>query len=191
MRRLVLVLLGLPLLMAAGAETPRGVLTIDADGALVTFPQRQLARPLRTARAGNLVVSSGDDALSFRIADRTGRLVQDLRIEPETGKIRLSRKPLLPPPTEEELAAAREARERHGGGGGGDRGGRGGDRGGDRGPRHGGGGHGGGIGFGVFEGFVNFVFESSRNLVHQLRCFGADFVGMNRLIVKETGEEKL
>jgi len=72
--------------------------------------------------------------------------VQVVAIEPETGKIRLSRKPLLPPPTEEELAAAREAREhrppREGGGS--DRGGRGGGRGGfgggggrdrDRGPR--------------------------------------------------------
>ena len=36
--------------------------------------------------------------------------VQVVAIEPDTGKIRLSRKPLLPPPTEEELAAAREAR---------------------------------------------------------------------------------
>ncbi|HEX3582897.1 MAG TPA: polyribonucleotide nucleotidyltransferase [Thermoanaerobaculia bacterium] len=76
--------------------------------------------------------------------------VQVVAIEPETGKIRLSRKPLLPPPTEEELAAAREraAREprsdRGGdrGGFGGDRGGRGGDR--DRGGRGGFGGHGGG-----------------------------------------------
>jgi polyribonucleotide nucleotidyltransferase len=73
--------------------------------------------------------------------------VQVVAIEPETGKIRLSRKPLLPPPTEEELAAAREHRDsrppREGGGG--DRGGRGGGRGGfggggghrggDRGPR--------------------------------------------------------
>ncbi|MDP9193311.1 MAG: polyribonucleotide nucleotidyltransferase [Acidobacteriota bacterium] len=74
--------------------------------------------------------------------------VQVVAIEPDTGKIRLSRKPLLPPPTEEEAAAAR-AREdrgprgpREGGGGGGDRGGfRGGDR--DRGPRRDGGGGGG------------------------------------------------
>jgi polyribonucleotide nucleotidyltransferase len=36
--------------------------------------------------------------------------VQVVAIEPDTGKIRLSRKPLLPPPTEEELAAAREQR---------------------------------------------------------------------------------
>ena len=34
--------------------------------------------------------------------------VQVVGIEPDTGKIRLSRKPLLPPPTEEELAAARD-----------------------------------------------------------------------------------
>ena len=78
--------------------------------------------------------------------------VQVVAIEPETGKIRLSRKPLLPPPTEEELAAAREHRgpregggEHRGGDRGGDRGGRGGGRGGfggghrggdrDRGPR--------------------------------------------------------
>jgi len=71
--------------------------------------------------------------------------VQVVAIEPETGKIRLSRKPLLPPPTEEELAAARESRDHRPpreGGGGGDRGGRGGGggRGGfgggrDRGPR--------------------------------------------------------
>jgi polyribonucleotide nucleotidyltransferase len=77
--------------------------------------------------------------------------VQVVGIEPDTGKIRLSRKPLLPPPSEEEQAAAR-AREDRGprgpreggggfGGGGGDRGGfRGGDR--DRGPRPGGGGGG-------------------------------------------------
>jgi polyribonucleotide nucleotidyltransferase len=85
--------------------------------------------------------------------------VQVVGIEPDTGKIRLSRKPLLPPPTEEELAAARAREERgprgprEGGGGdrggfggGGDRGGRGGFGGGDRdrGPRRdGGGGHGG------------------------------------------------
>jgi polyribonucleotide nucleotidyltransferase len=36
--------------------------------------------------------------------------VQVVAIEPDTGKIRLSRKPLLPPPTEEELAAAAAAR---------------------------------------------------------------------------------
>ena len=46
--------------------------------------------------------------------------VQVVAVEPDTGKIRLSRKPLLPPPTEEELAAAREARNsrppREGGG---------------------------------------------------------------------------
>jgi polyribonucleotide nucleotidyltransferase len=89
--------------------------------------------------------------------------VQVVGIEPDSGKIRLSRKPLLPPPTEEELAAARDrgpsrgpggggGREggfggghREGGGGGGFRGGdrdRGGDRGG-RGPRREGGGGGG------------------------------------------------
>ena len=61
--------------------------------------------------------------------------VQVVGIEPETGKIRLSRKPLLPPPTEEELAAASASRGSHGGGGG-DRGGS------DRGPRRDGGGAG-------------------------------------------------
>jgi polyribonucleotide nucleotidyltransferase len=84
----------------------------------------------------------------FQIGDEVE--VQVVGIEPDTGKIRLSRKPLLPPPTEEELAAAREraAREPRGdrggdrGGFGGDRGGRGGDRGG----RGGFGGHGGGGG---------------------------------------------
>src|SRR5437870_7355728 len=40
--------------------------------------------------------------------------VQVVGIEPDTGKIRLSRKPLLPPPTEEELAAAAAAREARG-----------------------------------------------------------------------------
>jgi polyribonucleotide nucleotidyltransferase len=44
----------------------------------------------------------------FQLGDEVE--VQVVAIEPETGKIRLSRKPLLPPPTEEELAAAREAR---------------------------------------------------------------------------------
>jgi polyribonucleotide nucleotidyltransferase len=70
--------------------------------------------------------------------------VQVVGIDPENGKIRLSRKPLLPPPTEEELAAARAARppreggdREHRGGGGGFRGG---DR--DRGPRRDGGGGG-------------------------------------------------
>ncbi|HEX7705107.1 MAG TPA: polyribonucleotide nucleotidyltransferase [Thermoanaerobaculia bacterium] len=71
--------------------------------------------------------------------------VQVVGIEPDSGKIRLSRKPLLPPPTEEELAASRERESRgprgprEGGGGGG--GFRGGDR--DRGPRRDGGGGGG------------------------------------------------
>jgi polyribonucleotide nucleotidyltransferase len=75
----------------------------------------------------------------FQIGDEVE--VQVVGIEPDSGKIRLSRKPLLPPPTEEELAAARESRARHGGDDrGGDRGGRGGDRGG---PRHGGPGGGG------------------------------------------------
>ena len=68
--------------------------------------------------------------------------VQVVGIEPDSGKIRLSRKPLLPPPTEEELAAAAARPPRRDGpGGGGDRGGRGGfggDR--DRGPRRDGGG---------------------------------------------------
>ena len=70
--------------------------------------------------------------------------VQVVGIDPDSGKIRLSRKPLLPPPTEEEMAAAREreARGPRGPREGGDRGGfRGGDR--DRGPRRDGGGHGG------------------------------------------------
>ncbi|HWW61851.1 MAG TPA: S1 RNA-binding domain-containing protein, partial [Thermoanaerobaculia bacterium] len=82
----------------------------------------------------------------FQLGDEVE--VQVVGIEPETGKIRLSRKPLLPPPTEEELAAARAARPpREGGGGGGGehRGGGGGgyrgDR--DRGPRRDGGGGGG------------------------------------------------
>ena len=79
--------------------------------------------------------------------------VQVVGIDPDSGKIRLSRKPLLPPPTEEELAAARASRPPREGGDreyGGDRGGRGGDRGGfrggdrDRGPRREGGGGGGG-----------------------------------------------
>src|SRR5437588_1504679 len=50
----------------------------------------------------------------FQLGDEVE--VQVVGIEPETGKIRLSRKPLLPPPTEEELAAAREraAREPRG-----------------------------------------------------------------------------
>jgi len=72
--------------------------------------------------------------------------VQVVGIEPDSGKIRLSRKPLLPPPTEEELAAAAARGPRREGGPGGDRGGRGGfgdrdrgprrdDRGGPRGPR--------------------------------------------------------
>ncbi len=78
--------------------------------------------------------------------------VQVVGIDPDSGKIRLSRKPLLPPPTEEEMAAARASRppreggdREHRGGDrdrGGDRGGfRGGDR--DRGPRREGGGGGG------------------------------------------------
>src|ERR1051326_8184306 len=75
----------------------------------------------------------------FQLGDETE--VQVVGIEPDTGKIRLSRKPLLPPPTEEELAAAAAARgnrpER------GDRPDRG-DR--DRGGRGGFGGHGGGHG---------------------------------------------
>jgi polyribonucleotide nucleotidyltransferase len=71
--------------------------------------------------------------------------VQVVGIEPDSGKIRLSRKPLLPPPTEEEMAAAaaRPPRRDGPGGGGSDRGGRGGfggDR--DRGPRRDGGGGG-------------------------------------------------
>src|SRR5205814_3750378 len=73
--------------------------------------------------------------------------VQVVGIEPDSGKIRLSRKPLLPPPTEEEMAAAAARGPRREGGPGGDRGGRGGfggdrdrgprrdDRGGPRGPR--------------------------------------------------------
>jgi polyribonucleotide nucleotidyltransferase len=66
--------------------------------------------------------------------------VQVVGIEPDSGKIRLSRKPLLPPPSEEELAAAAARGPRREGGPGGDRGGRGGfgDR--DRGPRRDGGG---------------------------------------------------
>ena len=44
----------------------------------------------------------------FQLGDEVE--VQVVGIEPDTGKIRLSRKPLLPPPTEEELAAAAAAR---------------------------------------------------------------------------------
>ncbi|HYM62381.1 MAG TPA: polyribonucleotide nucleotidyltransferase [Thermoanaerobaculia bacterium] len=60
--------------------------------------------------------------------------VQVVGIEPDTGKIRLSRKPLLPPPTEEELAAARERERNRGPRPGGDRGDRGPRR--EGGPRH-------------------------------------------------------
>lgn len=95
----------------------------------------------------------------FQVGDETE--VQVVGIEPDTGKIRLSRKPLLPPPTEEELAAAAAARAARGprpegggreGGGGGHRdrdhrdrgprrdGGGGGHRDRDRGPRREGGG---------------------------------------------------
>ncbi len=80
----------------------------------------------------------------FQLGDEVE--VQVVGIEPDTGKIRLSRKPLLPPPTEEELAAAREARGSRPpreGGGDRDRGDRGGFRDRDRGPRREGGGGGG------------------------------------------------
>jgi polyribonucleotide nucleotidyltransferase len=76
----------------------------------------------------------------FQLGDETE--VQVVGIEPDSGKIRLSRKPLLPPPTEEELAAARASRPPREGGGG-DRGDRGGDRGGRGGFGGGGHGHGG------------------------------------------------
>jgi len=78
----------------------------------------------------------------FQLGDETE--VQVVGIEPDTGKIRLSRKPLLPPPTEEELAAAAAARANRPDRG--DRPDRGGDR--DRGGRGGFGGHGGGHGHG-------------------------------------------
>jgi polyribonucleotide nucleotidyltransferase len=94
----------------------------------------------------------------FQLGDETE--VQVVGIEPDSGKIRLSRKPLLPPPTEEELAAAAQARasrppreggdrdrdrgpRRDGGHGGGDRHRREGGGGGFRGPRREGGGGGG------------------------------------------------
>ena len=80
----------------------------------------------------------------FQLGDEVE--VQVVAIEPDSGKIRLSRKPLLPAPTEEELAAARASRppreggdREHRGGGGDFRGDR--DRGprrDDRGPRGGG-----------------------------------------------------
>ncbi len=82
----------------------------------------------------------------FQIGDETE--VQVVGIEPDTGKIRLSRKPVLPPPTEEEAAAARERSAREGSRGpGGDRGGREGG-GGGRGPGGGRGSFGGGGGRG-------------------------------------------
>jgi polyribonucleotide nucleotidyltransferase len=73
----------------------------------------------------------------FQIGDEVE--VQVVGIEPDTGKIRLSRKPLLPPPTEEELAAARDRGPRPGGDRGGDRGGHGGHGGPPRGDHRGGG----------------------------------------------------
>jgi polyribonucleotide nucleotidyltransferase len=88
----------------------------------------------------------------YQLGDRVE--AQVVGIDPESGKIRLSRKPLLPPPTEEEQKDAREREQRdrdrgprpqHGGGGHGPGGGhrdRGGDR--DRGPRRREGGFGGG-----------------------------------------------
>jgi len=48
----------------------------------------------------------------FQLGDETE--VQVVAIEEETGKVRLSRKPLLPPPTEEELKQAEERRARDG-----------------------------------------------------------------------------
>jgi polyribonucleotide nucleotidyltransferase len=61
-----------------------------------------------------------------RCAERVGQVtdvmqigdeveVQVVGIEPDSGKIRLSRKPLLPPPTEEEMAAAAARPPRHSG----------------------------------------------------------------------------
>ena len=80
----------------------------------------------------------------FQIGDETE--VQVVGIEPDTGKIRLSRKPVLPPPTEEEAASARDRASREGSRGpGGDRGGREGG-GGGRGPGGGRGSFGGGGG---------------------------------------------
>ncbi len=76
----------------------------------------------------------------FQIGDEVE--VQVVGIEPDSGKIRLSRKPLLPPPTEEELAAAaaRDRGPRPGGSDrGGDRGGHGGHGGPPRGDHRGGG----------------------------------------------------
>ena len=44
-----------------------------------------------TARAGNLVVSVGEDPLAIRVTDRTGGLVQHLHIEGATGAIGFDR----------------------------------------------------------------------------------------------------
>ncbi|MGH9458600.1 MAG: polyribonucleotide nucleotidyltransferase, partial [Thermoanaerobaculia bacterium] len=48
----------------------------------------------------------------FQLGDEVE--VQVVDVDPENGKVRLSRKPLLPPPTEEELAAAAAARDERG-----------------------------------------------------------------------------
>jgi alpha-glucosidase/alpha-D-xyloside xylohydrolase len=56
------------------------------DGALIEFPEQPVSRG-RNIRAGNLVVSVGDDRLAFHVADRTGRISQHLAVEAETGAV--------------------------------------------------------------------------------------------------------
>jgi alpha-glucosidase (family GH31 glycosyl hydrolase) len=61
--------------------------TLDSDRALVDFGEQKVWRPFRSARAGNLVVSVRENPLAIRVADRTGRLVQNLDVDGATGAI--------------------------------------------------------------------------------------------------------
>jgi hypothetical protein len=59
---------------------------LDADGALVEFPEQRV-RIAQAVHAGHLMVSTTPDPLAIRVADRTGRLAQDIQIDPATGVV--------------------------------------------------------------------------------------------------------
>jgi len=63
---------------------------LNADGGLVPFPeQRRQATPSSPATFGDLSVSVAASPLAVRIADATGRVVQDLRVDGD-GTLRFS-----------------------------------------------------------------------------------------------------
>jgi alpha-glucosidase (family GH31 glycosyl hydrolase) len=66
---------------------PKGAASLNADGALVGFPQNPLTLPGGSLRAGALLVSVSTVPLVIRVSDATESIAQELRVDTATGAL--------------------------------------------------------------------------------------------------------